>query len=140
MGMAAGGRTGVKADINVTPLVDVVLVLLIIFMVVTPLLQRGKDVQLPLAHKHEDKGPKAMDPMIVSVTPDKRMFLEKDEYPTEAALKEAVKSKLVGKELQPILLKGDKSLTFGDVRKVMNVVRLAGAKGVKLGVEELKDK
>jgi biopolymer transport protein ExbD len=78
--------------------------------------------------------------MIVSVTPDKRMFLEKEEYKTDDDLKNAVKGKLAMNPLQPILLKGDKALTFGDVRKVMNDVRLAGAKGVKLGVEELKEK
>ena len=53
MAMTAGGRGGIKSDINVTPLVDVVLVLLIIFMVVTPMLQRGKDVKLPIASKKE---------------------------------------------------------------------------------------
>ncbi len=53
MAMTAGGKGGIKSDINVTPLVDVVLVLLIIFMVVTPMLQRGKDVKLPTAAKQK---------------------------------------------------------------------------------------
>jgi biopolymer transport protein TolR len=138
MGMSAGGKGGVKADINVTPLVDVVLVLLIIFMVVTPMLQRGKAVELPSAHKHPD-GPKTQDPLIVSITNDKRMFVEKDEYPTDNALKDALTPKFQMNPAQTILLKGDKALTFGDVRKVMNDIRQAGAKGVKLGVQELKE-
>src|SRR5437764_15364832 len=54
MAMTAGGSKGIKNDINVTPLVDVVLVLLIIFMVVTPMLQRGRDVHLPKATQTDD--------------------------------------------------------------------------------------
>jgi biopolymer transport protein TolR len=136
MGMAVGGSKGVKSDINVTPLVDVVLVLLIIFMVVTPMLQRGKDVKLPKAQKTE-KEKKDADPLILSITPDKQMFLEQDKYDDEN-LEKAIAGKLEGNPGRMILLKGDESLTFGDVRKVMNIARKAGAKGISLGVEELK--
>lgn len=79
MGMAAGPNRGVKSDINVTPLVDVVLVLLIIFMVITPMLQRGKDVKLPRAMRVET-GEKGADPIIVSVTADKGLFIENDAF------------------------------------------------------------
>ena len=71
-------RQGIKNDINITPLVDVVLVLLIIFMVVTPMLQRGKDVKLPAgarSRRREAQG--EPDPLIVSVTPDKQIFVER---------------------------------------------------------------
>jgi len=135
MAMAAGGGRGkVKSEINVTPLVDVVLVLLIIFMVVTPMLQRGKDVKLPTAQKQkEDQG--KSDPMIVSVTADKKIFLEKDPF-DEAGLQLAMTSKLSAEPFKPILLKGDSSLTFEDVRKVLAVMQKSGAKTVKLGVQE----
>ncbi len=138
MGMAVGGKGGIKNEINVTPLVDVVLVLLIIFMVVTPMLQRGKDVHLPKA-THTDEDQKSADPIILSVTTDKRMWLENDAY-DEANLEEALRTRLNQGPGRKILLKGDEALTFGDVRKVMNVARRAGAKGVALGVEELKEK
>jgi len=135
MAMAAGaGRGKVKSDINVTPLVDVVLVLLIIFMVVTPMLQRGKDVKLPTAAKQKEDESKS-DPMIVSVTSDKKIYLEKDPY-DETGLKIAVSSKLSVEPFKPILLKGDSSLTFEDVRKVLAVLQKSGAKTVKLGVQE----
>ena len=135
MAMAAGsGRGKVKSDINVTPLVDVVLVLLIIFMVVTPLLQRGKDVKLPTATKQKEKKEEA-DPMIVSLTSDKKIFLEKDPF-DEEGLKLALQAKLQPEPWKQILFKADSSLEFGEVRKVLSVMQKAGAKAVKMGVQE----
>jgi len=134
--MVVGPSRGVKSDINVTPLVDVVLVLLIIFMVITPMLQRGKDVKLPKAQKTE-KEKKDADPMILSVTPDKLTYLEQDKY-DDTSLEKAIAAKLVVSPGRKVLLKGDQELTFGDVRKVMNIARKAGAKGISLGVEEVK--
>ena len=138
MSMGGGGSKGIKADINITPLVDVVLVLLIIFMVVTPMLQRGKDVQLPSASKNKNPEGKAADPIIVSVTRDKKMWLEKDEVPDAKALTAAIKGILLEGTKNGVLLKGDETVSFGDVRKAMDAVQKAGAKGVKLAVEEQK--
>src|SRR5438477_637753 len=71
-----------SSDINVTPLVDVVLVLLIIFMVVTPLLHRGKDVRLPLAHNAaEEKA--GLGPLVVSLTADKGIYWATDRIDLE---------------------------------------------------------
>ena len=138
MAMAVGPNAVIKSDINVTPLVDVVLVLLIIFMVVTPMLQRGKDVRLPRAHQVE-KDQDRPDPIIVSVTPDKRVYIEHDPY-DDRSFQERLSDELTQKPGRPILLKGDQSLAYGEVRRVMNLARKAGAKGISLGVEELKDK
>ena len=141
MGMSVGGpQGGPKSDINVTPLVDVVLVLLIIFMVVTPMLQRGKSVTLPKAAKVEDdKGStNDPDPIILSVTTDKKMFVEQDEYDA-AGLEAKLKDTLSYLPNTKILLKGDSTLTVGDVRQVMEVTRKAKAKKIFLGVEELKN-
>ncbi len=135
MGFAVGNRSGVKSDINVTPLVDVVLVLLIIFMVVTPMLQRGKDVSLPKAGVVDEE--KKADPIVLSVTSDGKMFVESaqvDDASLEAKIAEALR-KEPGKK---VMLKGDERLTVGDVRKVMQHARLAGAKGVALAVQEKK--
>jgi biopolymer transport protein ExbD len=139
MSMAAGGsKGGIKSDINVTPLVDVVLVLLIIFMVITPMLQRGKPVQLPKAMKVEKKGEEA-DPIIVSITKEKGVYIESDKYDDEGFVAELQK-KLIADPGKKILLKGDESLTFDDVRKVMALSQKSGAKSIGLGVEEEKDK
>ncbi|MGA9522928.1 MAG: biopolymer transporter ExbD [Myxococcaceae bacterium] len=138
MGMSTGGGNGrVKADINVTPLVDVVLVLLIIFMVVTPMLQRGKDVQLPKAQQQKEAAGQGADPLIVSMTPDRKLYLESDAF-DEAGLEAALRRELSLAPGRKVLLKGDSTLSYGDVRKVLDLSRKAGAQGVSLGVEEVK--
>jgi biopolymer transport protein ExbD len=138
--MSVGGSNrGPKAEINVTPLVDVVLVLLIIFMVLTPMLQRGKSVALPKARESEKKKTDAKDnALILSVTPDKQLYLDNDAL-DEQALEDRLRAELAKDPLRKILLKADNSLHVGDVRKVMLVAHKAKARRVSLGVEELKD-
>jgi biopolymer transport protein TolR len=139
MAMNVGGSgKGVKAEINITPLVDVVLVLLIIFMVVTPMLQRGKDVHLPQVNKPDSEN-KEGDPLILSVTSDKKIFLEQSAF-DEEGLGAELRAQFAREPNRKILLKGDERLSYGDVRRVMEVARKAGAKGISLGVQERKDK
>jgi biopolymer transport protein TolR len=135
-----GGQGGQKNEINVTPLVDVVLVLLIIFMVVTPMLQRGKDVTLPKAKniEQETKEKIKKDALILSITPDKKIYFDKDEMDDEN-MKKRLSDELLASPGRPILLKGDQSLEFGDVKRVLNLAREAKADRVSLGVEELKE-
>ena len=136
MAFASGSQKGVKNAINVTPLVDVVLVLLIIFMVVTPMLQRGKDVHLPKAHVTE-KEKKESDPLVVSMTADRSVWVEsivvKDDM-----LEEKVTQELTGEAGRRVLLKGDDKLVVGDVRRVMDHIKRAGASSVELAIEEVK--
>src|SRR5690349_18924660 len=135
--MAFGGSSkGVKNEINITPLVDVVLVLLIIFMVITPMLQRGKDVRLPEAKKVDDKKDES-DPLILSLTSDKKYYVESDEV-DEGGLSARIKGELAAQPGKRLQLKGDDRLKVGDVRHMMDVVRKAGAKGVALVVQEKK--
>ncbi len=136
MAMTNGGAGKVKSDINVTPLVDVVLVLLIIFMVVTPMLQRGKDVQLPRS-RIVDRDPGTGDPLILSVTWDERIWVDKDPY-DEAGLESRIRDEIAAQPNRPLLLKGDSRVTIGEIRKVMAIARKAGARGVRIAVEQLK--
>ena len=136
MAMGVGPSRGIKSDINVTPLVDVVLVLLIIFMVVTPMLQRGKDVKLPQAAKVEAEK-RSGDPIVISVTVDRKVYIERDEL-EGVEFEQALREKLHAAPGRKILLKGDRALQYEDVRKVLALARNAGAKGISLGVEELK--
>ena len=130
-----GGGKGVKNEINVTPLVDVCLVLLIIFMVITPMLQRGKPVKLPSAHKIDEE--KSTDPLVVSMTDKRELYIESDRA-NDADLITKVQSVLEKEPTRKVLLKADTSLTVGDVRPIMNNLKLANAGGVALGVEEIK--
>ena len=138
MSMGGGGARGaIKSEINVTPLVDVVLVLLIIFMVITPMLQKGKQVTMPKAQPHESGADKE-EALYVSITTEKKMYIDQDEYTDETFVAE-IEKKLLAKPGRKILLKGDESLVFDDVRKVMNLARKGGAKAIALGVEEVKN-
>ena len=137
MAFAARGG-GVKAEINVTPLVDVVLVLLIIFMVVTPMLQRGKDVQLPRA-KSADQEKKNADPLVISVTADHKVWIESNNVDAKT-VGTRVGSVLAGSPGRRILLKGDASLTVGAIRSVMDQTRRAGASGVELAIQQVKER
>ena len=137
MGMASGaGRGGVKSDINVTPLVDVVLVLLIIFMVVTPMMQRGQAVQLPkAAHSSQED---ASEPLVLSVTVDQKLYVESELYPDVERFKGRLEQELRSQPSRRVLLKADQALACGDVQKVMDLIHAAGAKRVRLGVEALQ--
>jgi biopolymer transport protein TolR len=137
MSMDVGTKGGVRSDINITPLVDVVLVLLIIFMVVTPMLQRGKSVELPKArHAAVAKGEQP-DPLFVSVTKDGKVYIEQDKQPASkddviAAMKSA------GEAGKRIMLKADVETEYGTVRPVLDWASKAKLKGVSLAAEELK--
>ena len=133
-----GGSKGVKNDINVTPLVDVVLVLLIIFMVITPMLQRGKAVVLPKGNNPE-KEEKDGDPIILSVTTDKKTWIEND-YVPEGQLEEKLAAEFRMTPGRKVMLKGDEAVEVGEVRKMMDHAKKAGAKGVELAIEVLKKK
>ena len=74
MSMQLGGSTGVKSDINVTPLVDVMLVLLIIMMIIAPLLQKGVDVRLPIAINSASK-PETQDQTVLGIKADKTVWI-----------------------------------------------------------------
>jgi len=125
MGMDSGGGDGVKSDINVTPLVDVVLVLLIIFMVVTPMLQKGKDVQLPMTANPNVKKSDDKNDVLVSITSDGTLYLETNMI-TKEQLAATLSETFQRSPGKTIIIKGDKRLTFGDVKDVMLIVNQAG--------------
>jgi len=135
MAMDFSGK-GVKSDINVTPLVDVVLVLLIIFMVITPLLQRGKAVQLPHA-KLVSELKQGGDPILLSVTSDGRTWIDKSEVPRKD-LAEALTSEMVTRPGAPVIMKGDKSLDYKVVREVILEVSKTRVVGLSLAASQVK--
>jgi biopolymer transport protein ExbD/biopolymer transport protein TolR len=128
-------KSGVRSDINITPLVDVVLVLLIIFMVVTPMLQRGKSVELPKA-KHAVAGQGA-EPAFISVTRDGNVFVEQEKKPaTQEDVMVAMRAAAEGG--RRVMIKADTDAEYGKVRPVLDWASKAKLKGVSLAAEELK--
>ena len=142
MSMDVGSKS-VRSDINVTPLVDVVLVLLIIFMVITPMLQRGKPVTLPEA-KHVSTLGKGGDPILVSITKDGRVWLD-----GEAHSKQELKDDQIAQEIQielqlrptvPIMVKVDRDLEYKRVREVVLEVSKTHVMGISLAASKIDDK
>jgi biopolymer transport protein ExbD/biopolymer transport protein TolR len=124
-----------KSDINVTPLVDVVLVLLIIFMVVTPLIASGVAVDLPRTVHHGRKADDGKD-VIISVTWDKRIYVgsQRVTAPREVgAIVSAERRKYPGKT---VFLKADARAPYGTVREVMESLHEADIEDMVLGTEE----
>ena len=140
MGMESyGGRQDVKSEINVTPLVDVCLVLLIIFMVVTPMLQKGRPVQLPQTD-NPGKKPESQNEVLVSVQVDKTIFIDTKWYPDKEFL---AKMRELGERAasnpKEILIKADARLSYGEVRNVMKMVKEGGFERVALITEKKGD-
>jgi biopolymer transport protein TolR len=131
-----GGRDKLQSDINVTPLVDVCLVLLIIFMVVTPLLQKGVSVQIPQTD-NPDKKPENSKQKLISVQyanppayyMDQKQF-NKTEF--QNALDELYQRN-AGTE---IVIKADQRLKYGDVKEVFKMTKEAGFQDVGLIAEK----
>ena len=134
MAMDLGGaKGGVKSDINVTPLVDVMLVLLIIMMLVAPLLQQGVPVTLPMASNYTDK-PETQDQTVVAIASDKTMyvnarFVETDELATR--IEETIKNKVD----KVVFIKADQDVDYSAVMEAMDQLRRAGIEDIGLITE-----
>jgi len=124
----------VRSDINVTPLVDVCLVMLIIFMVVTPMLQKGVDVSLPQTGEPE-KMPEGQKQLTISIKSDSSVFVDQRWVPAEnveAALAE-IYDQTPDKD---VVLKGDRRLKYKEVRALMQQINEAGFSRVGLVTEK----
>jgi biopolymer transport protein ExbD len=132
---AVGGPAsgGYKSDINITPLVDVVLVLLIIFMVITPLLQMGYDVKVPPKATVENPPP-ALDQLIVSLTPQGRIYLNKEQLDAQT-LSLRLSEILKNRRDKTVFFSADDAAGYGDVARLMDIVRTAGAKNIGIVLE-----
>jgi biopolymer transport protein TolR len=120
-------------EINVTPLVDVVLVLLIIFMVIAPQLEAGERVELPALANVDEKA--KLDALTLTMTASGRFLIEK-EHIEEAALRAALVDIHDKEPDKRMVLKADRGLTYEKIRRVFAEAREIGFKGVALMVDE----
>jgi biopolymer transport protein TolR len=121
----------VKSEINVTPLVDVVLVLLIIFMVITPMLTHGPPVQVPRA-VNPPKKPEEKNQIMIVVNQNKELFIEKDKFTSDDAFLTRMTEEYQRNKNATIVIKGDARVTYGDVKKAMMKVKQTGFEQVGL--------
>ena len=142
MGMAAGGGGGLQSEINVTPMVDIMLVLLIIFMVVTPMLQHGVTVNLPkdLKNPEEDQRIIKDNSIVIAIPTDGDYYLGKDRVSKEQ-LKDRVE-KMLGnikkEEDKVVYIKSGVGVSYGDVVNVINEVRALGVDKIGLVADKKK--
>jgi len=132
-----GDGGGVKSDINVTPLVDVMLVLLIIMMLIAPMLQQGVAVTLPEAGNTEPK-PDTQDQTVVAIDSANQFWVNglqfsKTEFPTR------VKAALEDKREKVVLIKGDKDAKYSAIMEAMDYLHEAEIEDIGLITEAKKD-
>lgn len=130
------GRYSPMAEINVTPMVDVMLVLLIVFMIAAPLLTVGVPIQLPETKAKQLNSTK--EPLTVSVTSEGKIFLQDNEIPLEEIVPKLMAISQSGFE-ERIFIRGDRSVDYGQVMRVMARISAAGFKSIGL-VTDIENK
>jgi biopolymer transport protein ExbD/biopolymer transport protein TolR len=142
MGMAAGGGGGFTSEINVTPMVDIMLVLLIIFMVVTPMLQHGVTVNLPKDLNNPEEDQRIIkDNSIVIAIPDNGQFYLGKEKVTQEQVKDKVEKMLENikkEEDKVVYIKSGVGVNYGDVVNIINEVRALGVDKIGLVADKKK--
>jgi len=142
MGMSGGGSGDFNSEINVTPMVDIMLVLLIIFMVVTPMLQHGVTVNLPKDLNNPEEDPRIVKDtsVVISIPEDGKYYIGKDEIRKDL-LKDKVQKMLdaVKKEEDKVVyIKSGTGVSYGDVVTVINEVRALGVDKIGLVADKKK--
>jgi biopolymer transport protein ExbD len=130
MAISTGNRGGLNSEINVTPLVDVMLVLLIIMMLIAPMLQKGVPVTLPTADNTVDK-PETQDQTVVAVDAQNRFYVNSIEVP-RSEVADRVKAALEDKTERIVLIKGDQDARYSSIMAAMDDLREAQIEDIGL--------
>ncbi|MGA9059769.1 MAG: biopolymer transporter ExbD [Terriglobia bacterium] len=129
---------GAVSDINVTPLVDVMLVLLIIFMVITPMLQKGVSVDMARVNNpHPMQAAEKEDATLLAITRDGRIYLGPDVISLDKITAQ-VKDRVADKLDKTVYVKSDARAKYGDVVSVVDAVRAAGVDSLGLLTEKVQ--
>jgi biopolymer transport protein TolR len=142
MGMSGGDQGGFASEINVTPMVDIMLVLLIIFMVVTPLLQHGITVALPSGMANPEVDPRIIkeSSIVISIPKDGEYYLGKVRVPQEEIKTKVgpMLEKMKTEEDRIVYIKSGVNVSYGDVVNVINEVRGLGVDKIGLVADKKK--
>ena len=138
MAMDLGSKGSLKADINVTPLVDVMLVLLIIMMLIAPMLQKGVNVKLPEAGNTVDK-PDTQTQTVVAIDSANQFWVNGLQV-DKGSFAEKVKTVLEDKTEKVVLIKGDQDALYSAVMQAMDDLRKAGIEDIGLITEKKEAK
>ena len=130
MAMNLGSRGGLNSDINVTPLVDVMLVLLIIMMLIAPMLQKGVPVTLPLADNTVQK-PETQDQTVLAVDRSNKFYVNSIEV-DKGSMADRVKAALEDKTERIVLIKADTDASYSAVMQAMDDLRRVGIEDIGL--------
>jgi biopolymer transport protein TolR len=136
--MSTGGsrRAQPEPEMNVTPLVDVVLVLLIIFMVIAPQMEHGQRVELPGVFQPDPKSKSKLDPITVTMAAGGAIFIEKEPVADIGALKEKLAVIHGAEPERRVVIKGDAMLGYGKMREAFALCQDVGFSGVSLMVSQ----
>ena len=133
--MQVGGGGSLRSDINVTPLVDVVLVLLIIFMVITPVVQMGYLVRVPPKAPANLPPSAVNDQIILRLTNDNRIMINKDEVPADQ-FPQRIRDILHGNSSKMVFFSGARDVDYDSTMKFLDMARTSGAKNIGIIVED----
>ncbi len=141
MGMSVGGGRSYNSDINVTPMVDIMLVLLIIFMVVTPLLQQGVTVSLPRDMKNPEEDPAIIkESSVVIAIPDDSQFYIGSDPVEKSELTRTIQKRMEDKSASDriVYIKSGVGVNYGTVVEAINIIRQAGIDQIGLVADKKK--
>jgi biopolymer transport protein TolR len=133
--MQVGGSGSMRSDINVTPLVDVVLVLLIIFMVITPVVQMGYLVKVPPKAPANLPPSAVQDQIVLRLAPDDRVLINKDEM-TMNDFPARIREILRGNTSKMVFFSGSRDVDYESTMKFLDLARASGAKNIGIIVED----